>query len=163
VPESLQLISSAQTETAAGCFAAALRTVAPAQLCVHLDGQLGAGKTTFARGVLRALGHTGRVPSPTYTLIEPYECAGYRIYHMDLYRLQDGAELEFLGLDEMAGPGSILLIEWPQRAAAYLQSSDIDILLKVIPEGRSLELCPGSPPGEALAAEFFRHWASQKP
>ena len=163
MPESLQLISSAQTETAAGCFAAALRTVAPAQLSVHLDGQLGAGKTTFARGLLRALGHTGRVPSPTYTLIEPYECAGYRIYHMDLYRLQDGAELEFLGLDEMTGPGSILLIEWPQRAAAYLQSSDIEILLKVIPEGRSLELCPGSPLGDALAAEFVRHCASQKP
>jgi tRNA threonylcarbamoyladenosine biosynthesis protein TsaE len=161
--EPIKLASAGQTEAAAACLAEAIREVAPVELRIHLEGNLGAGKTTFARGLLRALGHAGRVPSPTYTLVEPYECAGYRIYHMDLYRLQDGAELEFLGLDEMAGPGSILLIEWPQRAAAYLQSSDIEILLKVIPEGRSLELCPASPVGGVLAEEFVRRWASKKP
>ncbi|MGI9290800.1 MAG: tRNA (adenosine(37)-N6)-threonylcarbamoyltransferase complex ATPase subunit type 1 TsaE [Gammaproteobacteria bacterium] len=156
MPESLILNSPEQTEAAAARFAAALNKVRPEQLVVHLEGTLGAGKTTFTRGVLRALGHSGRVPSPTYTLIEPYECAGYRISHLDLYRLQDGAELEFLGLDELTGPGSVLLIEWPSRAAGYLQSNDIEIKLTVIPEGRALELSAASALGEAVAEEFVR-------
>lgn len=161
--EPLRLVSAEQTEAAAECFAAAISALEPEQLCVHLDGQLGAGKTTFARGLLRALGHQGRVPSPTYTLVEPYECGGYRIYHMDLYRLQAGAELEFLGLDEMAGSGAILLIEWPERAADHLQSRDIEIKLKVIPEGRSLQLDACSAAGAELATEFARRIAEQNP
>lgn len=161
--ESLTLTSAEQTEEAAGWFAAALTALQPEALIVHLEGNLGAGKTTFTRGLLRALGHTGRVPSPTYTLIEPYECAGYRVFHLDLYRIQDGAELEFLGFEELGGPGTILLIEWPGRAAGYLDSKDIEIKLEVIPEGRSLELSACSPEGEQLVAEFARRAAVKKP
>jgi tRNA threonylcarbamoyladenosine biosynthesis protein TsaE len=163
VPELLRLVSAEQTEVAAACLADAIREVAPVELCIHLQGSLGAGKTTFARGLLRVLGHEGRVPSPTYTLVEPYECAGYRIYHMDLYRLQDGAELEYLGIDDMSGPGTILLIEWPSRAQGALKTSDIEVVLEVIPEGRALSLGTGSPIGEQLAAAFARQITTLNP
>ncbi len=73
---------------------------------VFLHGELGAGKTTLTRGLLRGLGHRGRVPSPTYTLVEPYEAGGRRVFHLDLYRLDPGAPLDDLGLEEMAEPGS---------------------------------------------------------
>jgi tRNA threonylcarbamoyladenosine biosynthesis protein TsaE len=123
---------------------------APDSLCIFLGGELGAGKTTFARGFLRGMGYAGRVPSPTYTLVEPYECAGYRLAHLDLYRLQDGAELEFLGIDELSGPASVLLIEWPERASDSLPISDIQIFLKVITEGRTLAMTAAGPVGTAL-------------
>jgi tRNA threonylcarbamoyladenosine biosynthesis protein TsaE len=167
VLEPIRLVSADQTEAAAACLAGAIREVAPVELRIHLrihlEGNLGAGKTTFARGLLRALGHAGRVPSPTYTLVEPYECAGYRIYHMDLYRLQDGAELEYLGIDDMSGPGSILLIEWPSRAHGVVKTSDIEVALEVIPEGRALSLAAGSPTGEKLAAAFAGNVAALNP
>lgn len=144
----VMLTSAAATEAAGAALA---RAVANAeQACIYLRGELGAGKTTFARGFLAGLGHTGRVPSPTYTLVEPYDVAGRRVWHLDLYRLGDGAELEYLGLDEMAGPGGVLLIEWPERGLEYLPNDDLSIELKVIPEGRSLAITPHSGVSEAI-------------
>jgi tRNA threonylcarbamoyladenosine biosynthesis protein TsaE len=106
---------------------------------IHLRGDLGAGKTTLSRGFLRGLGHEGRVPSPTYTLIEPYELQPKPVYHMDLYRLQDGAELEFLGIEDLP-ENAILLIEWPDRAADELGASDLSLELSVSATGRELLL-----------------------
>jgi len=146
------LTSAAATEAAGAALAAAVANVDTA--CIFLHGELGAGKTTFARGFLAGLGHTGRVPSPTYTLVEPYEVSGRCVWHLDLYRLGDGAELEYLGLDEMAGPGAVLLIEWPERGAGYLPNKDLSIKLKVIPEGRSAVLSPFSATGEAILKAF---------
>lgn len=133
----LVLPSAAATEAVGASLAHAV-TTAGFGACIFLRGELGAGKTTFTRGFLTGLGHRDRVPSPTYTLVEPYELEGRRIWHLDLYRLGDAAELEFLGVDEMSEPGAILLIEWPERGGDLLPQADLMIELKVIPEGRSM-------------------------
>jgi tRNA threonylcarbamoyladenosine biosynthesis protein TsaE len=86
---------------------------------VFVDGDLGAGKTTLIRGILRGLGHLGAVPSPTYTLLETYHVHGRDVVHADLYRLKEPEELEMLGMRDYFG-GCLCLIEWPQRASAYL-------------------------------------------
>ena len=150
MPQQLELASPEATARLGGDLAAALLTVKPEILTVYLRGQLGAGKTELARGLLRGLGHSGRVPSPTYTLIEPYECAGYRVYHMDLYRLQDPGELEYLGLSEMLEPGSVLLIEWPEHGAVGQINEDLELELKVNSPGRTCLFRAVSPAGTAL-------------
>lgn len=155
-PVTLSLTSAEQTEAAGASLARAIRDVAPDKLCICLEGELGAGKTTFARGLLRGFGHAGRVPSPTYTLVEPYDVESYRIYHLDLYRLHDGAELEYLGISEMTDAGSVLLIEWPSRAADSLPAKDLEVVLKVISEGRSLSILPSGEVGANLVAAFAR-------
>jgi tRNA threonylcarbamoyladenosine biosynthesis protein TsaE len=120
------------------------------RLIVYLDGELGAGKTTFARGFLTALGHDGPVPSPTYTLIEPYELGALTIYHIDLYRLGESREVEDLGLAELPGRGVILLVEWPQRAGGRVAAADLKVALGVSGTGRRLEIRPSSPGGRLL-------------
>ena len=96
---------------------------------VALEGDLGAGKTTLVRGILRALGFSGAVKSPTYTLLEPYNLGGLDLYHFDLYRLESAEELEFVGFEEILdGPG-IKLFEWPQRGAGWLPTPDLLVRL----------------------------------
>ena len=106
-------------------------------LClVGLSGDLGAGKTCLARGLLRAAGHTGAVGSPTYTLMEPYNTGDGRVLHMDLYRLADPEELEHLGLrDELQGD-TLVLVEWPERGEGVLPRPDLVIRLAVAGDGR---------------------------
>lgn len=150
----LVLANAAATEAAGAALAEAVQRSGEEPMCIFLHGELGAGKTTLTRGFLRGLGYGGRVPSPTYTLVEPYEAAGRNIWHLDLYRLGSGAELEFLGISEMTSAGAVLLIEWPERAAGYLPSSDIEITLKVLSSGRSLHLAASSAVGEGLIRAF---------
>ena len=109
---------------------------------VHLRGELGAGKTTLVRGLLRGLGYSGTVRSPTYTLIEPYEIGGERIYHLDLYRLADPEELEYLGLRDLLDGEALLLVEWPERGAGVLPAPRLDILIEHAPPGRRIRLSP---------------------
>lgn len=103
---------------------------------IFLHGELGAGKTTLVRGYLQALGHKGPVKSPTYTLIEPYEFAGERVLHLDIYRLGDPTELEYMGIRDDLGAGNTLLVEWPERAKGYLGQADIEIDLHYSDPGR---------------------------
>lgn len=105
---------------------------------VLLEGELGAGKTTLARAMLRALGHEGTVPSPTYTLVEPYELASGKVYHVDLYRIVDANELEFLGWSEL-GDG-LLLVEWPDRAPGIAEQADLRLELAYRGDGRELSV-----------------------
>ncbi len=107
-----------------------------------LSGDLGAGKTTFTRYLLRALGHTGAVKSPTYTLVEPYNISGKSVYHADLYRLNDPEELDFIGFFEYFDePNSLVIIEWASRAETVLLKPDITInITRQADESRVVEI-----------------------
>ena len=116
-----------------------------------LKGDLGAGKTTFARGFIHASGFDGVVKSPTYTLVEPYSFdTGLVCYHFDLYRLADPEELEFTGARDYFNDSSICLIEWPEKAAGHLADADIDCVLEHHPLGRKITLSACSAKGKQL-------------
>lgn len=119
---------------------------------IYLHGDLGAGKTTLARGLLQGLGHRGTVKSPTYTLVEPYQIGEWRLFHWDLYRLADPGELEFLGLRDQLDGEAVLLIEWPERGQGELPAADLAVALDYAGDGRSCRLEARSPAGRALLA-----------
>lgn len=120
---------------------------------IWLEGDLGAGKTTLARALLRALGVQGAVRSPTYTLVEPYELeGGLRILHLDLYRLAEPEELYGLGVLDEAPPAAWWLVEWPQRGQGVLPAPDLCLRLAADGEGRCAELELPAAWGAALAA-----------
>lgn len=114
---------------------------------VFLHGDLGAGKTTLARGLLRACGLTGTLRSPTYTLMEPYSAGGQGFLHLDLYRLTDPSEVENLGLRDYPSESTIWLVEWPQRGAGFLPAPDLDVVLETLGDGRVATLDPRPAPG----------------
>jgi tRNA threonylcarbamoyladenosine biosynthesis protein TsaE len=118
--------------------------IAASGLVVALCGELGAGKTSVVRAMLRALGVTGPVRSPTFTLVEPYVVSSIDFYHFDFYRLADPEEFSFTGFREMFGPGAVCLIEWPERAAGHVPEPDLRIVLRIEGEGRHASLTAGT-------------------
>jgi tRNA threonylcarbamoyladenosine biosynthesis protein TsaE len=156
MPERLSL-AIADAEAMAATGAAIGRVLAGAARerpwLVLLEGPLGAGKTTLARGLLRGLGHEGRVPSPTYTLIEPYLVDGLRVHHLDLYRLADEGELTFLGVSDWIEEPGLTLVEWPERAPRLLPLADLRIDCGLEERGRRLTLVGPARLLARLAAE----------
>lgn len=131
----MRLADTAATEK----LGAAIAAQCSPQACIHLRGELGAGKTTLVRGFLRAMGYDGPVRSPTYTLVEPYLIDASIVYHLDLYRLSDPEELEFIGVRDWVDAG-VLLIEWPEQAAGVVPAPTIDVVLKVVGDERDATL-----------------------
>lgn len=121
---------------------------------VHLTGELGAGKTTLTRGILRACGHRGAVKSPTYTLVEPYELDGVRVYHFDLYRLGDPEELEFIGGRDLLAEEALCVIEWPERGEGWLPVPDLVVTLAFADPGRLATLEAFTEHGRAVLARL---------
>ena len=119
---------------------------------VCLRGELGAGKTTLVRSLLRGLGYSGRVKSPTYTLVEPYELGDRMVYHLDLYRLAAPDELEWLGIRDLLTDTDLLLVEWPERGQGVLPQPDLDITIEYAGEGRSIEMQAHTPRGRQMLA-----------
>lgn len=151
------LADEAATERAGAAVARAVEDEARcAAVLVCLEGDLGAGKTTLARGLLRALGHAGRVPSPTYTLVEPYELAGLRVHHLDLYRLADEEELLFLGASDWLDAPGLTLVEWPERAPGLFARADLRLSLALAAPGRRLTLAAAATRVLAVSAELSR-------
>jgi tRNA threonylcarbamoyladenosine biosynthesis protein TsaE len=121
---------------------------------ITLSGELGTGKTTLVRGALQAQGIDSGVRSPTYTLLEYYPLQHLAVAHFDLYRLGDGEELEYLGYRDYLNPQTLCLIEWPERAAGYLQAVDLAIDLDYDDAGRRLEFAAGSDWGRELLSRL---------
>ena len=120
-------------------------------LVIHLSGDLGSGKTTFARGFIRALGYPGKVKSPTFSLEETYILEHVRLFHFDLYRIRDPRELEYIGIrDVVADPDTICLIEWPERGGDAVPGADIEFAFEHQGGGRSVEYRAGSSHGRSI-------------
>lgn len=137
-------------------LARALAATQPARASVYLQGDLGAGKSTLARAWLRALGVTGAVRSPTYTLVERYDTTRGEALHLDLYRIGDAGELEFLGLDD--SDAALWLVEWPERGQGGLPPPDLRVELAVQGTGRAARLVPASPAGATWLARLSEFW-----
>ena len=137
-------------EAATLAFGKVLATACNGRCLVTLSGNLGTGKTTLSRGIIQALGHTGAVKSPTYTLVEPYELGNCQVYHFDLYRLEDPEELEFIGLWDYLDEEALVLIEWPEKAFGVLPRADLEITLSLQGKGRSLSWQANTAQGKQL-------------
>ena len=137
-------------EEAQVAFGKALGQALQGRGLVYLEGELGAGKTTMTRGMLRAYGYQGAVKSPTYTLVEPYELGSQRIYHLDLYRLSDPEELEFIGGRDVLADDAIIFVEWPSRGEGWLPTPDLRLVLEVTVQGRFASLTACSSKGEGV-------------
>lgn len=132
-------------EAATLAFGASLASVIEPNLTIYLHGDLGAGKTTLVRGLLHGLGFVGKVKSPTYTIVEPYEISTsqhllFSLYHFDLYRFNDEEEWEAAGFRDYFNPSSVCLIEWPEKAAHILPMPDIDVRFEMQGAGRTVRV-----------------------
>jgi tRNA threonylcarbamoyladenosine biosynthesis protein TsaE len=132
-------------------------------LVVYLQGDLGMGKTTFSRGLIQSLGHTGAVKSPTYTLVEPYQLGEVSLFHFDLYRLGDAEELEFMGIRDYFGDFSVCLVEWPERGLGALPPADLVITIGREGRGRRLEYAAATAVGSGVLARIRVRAGAQNP
>lgn len=144
----------AADETALVAMGRVLADACGVDAVIYLHGELGAGKTTLTRGVLRGFGYAGAVKSPTYTLVEPYDLPGLRINHLDLYRVNEPGELEYLGLDALLSDPAVTLIEWPERGAGWLPEPDLEIWIDYATQGRTVRIEAASSRGEAVLARL---------
>jgi tRNA threonylcarbamoyladenosine biosynthesis protein TsaE len=147
-------------EVASLALGAALAAGAGGGLVLHLSGELGTGKTTVVRGLVRALGHPGRVKSPSYARVEPYTLSRLHLYHFDLYRLKDGAEWLSSGFQEHFGPDALCVVEWPERAGGSLAPPDLSLRLEYDGAGRKARLEARSPQGETWLVAALQRWRS---
>ena len=131
-------------------FAGQFQRALPPGCLIFLRGTLGAGKTTFVRGCLRAAGHVGKVKSPTFTLVEEYDLQGHAVYHFDLYRLTDPEELEWMGMRDYLRPDAWCFIEWPERGEGALPVADVEIKLNINGFSRSVSVSAFSEAGRAV-------------
>jgi tRNA threonylcarbamoyladenosine biosynthesis protein TsaE len=154
LPLNLNLPDEAATQALGASLA---RGIAPG-LVLHLAGDLGSGKTTLARGLLRALGYQGRVKSPTYTLVEPYPLSRLHLYHFDFYRLKEPGEWLNSGFRDYFGGAAACVVEWPERAGDTLPAPDLRVQLDFLGSGRSATLTANSAAGEAWlrSSSLFR-------
>jgi tRNA threonylcarbamoyladenosine biosynthesis protein TsaE len=139
-------------EQAMSDFGARIARITQGHGLIFLEGNLGMGKTTLSRGIIRGLGHVGAVKSPTFTLVEPYEIGDIRAFHFDLYRLVDPEELEFLGIRDYFEDDALCLIEWPEKGAGFLPKPDLTITISPQDSGRSLKILSQGSRGEAWCA-----------
>ncbi|MNO66056.1 tRNA threonylcarbamoyladenosine biosynthesis protein TsaE [compost metagenome] len=139
-------------EQAMSDFGARIARITQGHGLIFLEGNLGMGKTTLSRGIIRGLGHVGAVKSPTFTLVEPYEIGDIRAFHFDLYRLVDPEELEFLGIRDYFEDDALCLIEWPDKGAGFLPKPDLTITISPQDSGRSLKILSQGSRGEAWCA-----------
>lgn len=126
-------------------------------ICVALQGELGAGKTSWVRAMIQGSGYPGRVVSPTYTLLEPYSIGEFTVLHLDLYRLSDPGELEFLGLEDMVAPLTVICAEWPERGQGVLPSPDLELRFSYKGDGRQLQVLTFSEPGRQWLQGVAQH------
>ncbi len=132
-------------------FAANIASICKPPLIIFLQGDLGSGKTTFARGFISALGYSGNVKSPTFTLVETYDLENLRLYHFDLYRLNDPLELEYVGIRDLVGERDVMcLIEWPEKGGAELPPADLEIRLQYQGESRGVSCQAKSTKGQRI-------------
>ena len=128
-------------------FGAQLANACSGTAVIFLLGNLGAGKTTLVRGFLRGLGYEGKVKSPTYTIVEPYQFPDFVVYHFDFYRIHDVQELEFIGIQDYFVPHAICLIEWPEKGAELLPPADLSCYIEPHDMGREVKLVAHSAKG----------------
>ena len=147
-----------EDEQATQAWGTALGQAAGEGAVIYLHGNLGAGKTTLSRGVLRGLGHEGRVKSPTYTLVEPYDGLQPPVYHFDLYRLGDPEELEFMGIRDYFNQDSLCLVEWPERGRGLLPAPDLEVELRAVGGQREVRLAGCSERGNRIVAHMAQRW-----
>ena len=138
--------------TATVAAGAAIATGLRGGMVVGLTGELGAGKTTLVRGMLRGLGWTGSVKSPTYTLVEHYAISSLYFYHFDFYRFSEPDEWESTGFSEYFRPDAVCVIEWPERVAVWLPQIDISLTLEHAPGGRTLQFAACTEAGNECLA-----------
>lgn len=149
----MTLPDEAATTAAGSALARSLPDVSGQSLLLGLSGELGSGKTTLTRGLLRALGVTGTIRSPTFTLVEPYETARGSVHHLDLYRLGTGTrELEALGYRDIRALPGLVIVEWPERAGEGLGSPDLLVTLEHRHDGRAMRLEASTPAGAGWLA-----------
>lgn len=135
-------LPDAEATRALGRMLGAAMHAEPGGAVIGLGGELGAGKTTLARALIGELGYTGAVVSPSYTLVEPYSLSGRTLYHLDLYRLGDAGELEYLGVRDWDPARDWLLVEWPERGVGHLPPLSLEVRLDYAGEGREASLIP---------------------